>query len=163
MSSGQTLLTIGGIMLLSFIMLTFYESEGNSTAMTLFNESLITSTGIAQTVIEELSMRNFDELTITNVFDTPDSLTLAAYLGVDGSENKDSLNDFDDVDDFNGYERIDSLDRLGNFRISVAVSYVGYENPDSAVNVRTFYKMATVSVGNDYLVDTLTLSYTSSY
>jgi len=161
MSSGQTLLTIGGIMLLSFIMLTFYESEGTSTTMTLFNEALITSTGIAQTVIEEMALKDFDELTISSVADSPDSLTLAYNLGPETGETDIDL--FDDIDDFNGYARSDSLSRLGNFNIEVDVNYILYEDPDSVVNVRTFYKLARVSVTNIYLVDTLTLSYTSSY
>jgi len=161
MGGGQMLLTIGGIMLLSFLILTFYESEGNSTTMTLFNEALITSTGIGQTVIEEMSLKAFDENTINRTNATIDSLTLANNLGPDNLETTIDL--FDDFDDFNNYSRTDSLSRLGNFNINVTVNYVLYEEPDSVVNVRTFYKMAEVSVTNTYLVDTLTLSYTASY
>lgn len=158
---GQTLLTLGGIVLLSFVMLTFYSSEGSSTEMTIFNEALITSTGIAQTVIEELAMREFDENSITVILESADLLTLPMSLGPETGE--DSLHLFDDIDDFNGYERTDSLSRLGNFDIEVVVNYIKAEEPDSIVNFRTFYKLATVSVTNAYLVDTLTLSYTASY
>lgn len=157
----QTLLTIGGIVLLSFVMLTFYESEGNTTSMTIFNEALITSTGLGQTLIEELSLKAFDEYTINNIAESTDSLTLANYLGPEYDET--SIDLFDDMDDFNNYERTDSLSRLGNFNIKVRINYVLYEEPDSIVNVRTFYKQARISVTNAYLVDTLTLSYTASY
>lgn len=160
---GQTLLTIGGIMLLSFIMLTFYESEGNSTSMTIFNEALITSTGIGQTVIEEMALRSFDENTIGTIIESTDSLTFANVLGCETGEDSSDVNTFDDIDDFNGYSRTDSLSRLGLFYIDVTINYVKYEEPDSIVNFRTFYKLATVSVTNAYLVDTLTLSYTASY
>jgi hypothetical protein len=162
MGGGQMLLTIGGIMLLSFLMLTFYESEGNSTTVTLFNEALITSTGIGQTVIEEMALKSFDENTINRSNATIDSLTLPNSLGPEAYET--SIDLFDDFDDFNNYARTDTLSRLGNFDIEVSVNYVQFEEPDSVVNVRTFYKLATVSVTNKkYLVDTLKLSYTASY
>ena len=159
--SGQTLLTIGGIVLLSFVILIFYESEGNTTQMTIFNEAMITSTGMGQTIIEELALKEFDENTIGKIVASADSLTLANELGPETGEI--TLDLFDDMDDFNNYSRTDSLSRLGNFNIKVDVNYVLYEEPDSVVNVRTFYKQARVSVTNMYLVDTLTLSYTASY
>jgi len=161
MNSGQTLLTLGGIVLLSFVMLTFYQSQGSTTEMTIFNEALITSTGVAQTVIEELASKEFDENTITVILESADLLTLPMSLGPETGE--DNLHLFDDIDDFNGYSRTDSLSRLGNFDIEVDVYYIKFEEPDSIVNVRTFYKLATVSVYNAYMVDTLTLSYTASY
>jgi hypothetical protein len=43
------------------------------------------------------------------------------------------------------------------------VHYVKYEQPDSIIYSRTFYKQAEVTVTNEFLVDTLTLNYTASY
>lgn len=164
MFSGQTLLVIGGLVLLTFAMLTFYTSEGNTTTMTIFNEALITATGIGQTVIEEMAQKAFDENTIDQVVDSPDSLTLPADLGPDSAPvNEITIDLYDDLDDYNGYTRTDSLSRLGNFHVKVSVSYVKYEQPDSIVYTRTFYKQAEVTVTNEFMVDTLTLNYTASY
>jgi hypothetical protein len=165
MFSGQTLLVIGGLVLLTFAMLTFYTSEGNTTQMTIYNEALITATGMGQTVIEEMALKAFDENTIDQIVDSPDSLTLNGNLGpdVNPDQTTETFATFDDFDDFNGYTRTDSLVRLGDFDISVIVNYVKYEEPDSVVNVRTFYKKAEVKVVNEWLVDTLTLNYTASY
>lgn len=164
MFSGQTLLVIGGLVLLTFAMLTFYTSEGNTTTMTIFNEALITATGIGQTVIEEMALKAFDENTIDQIVDSPDSLTLPLDLGPDSTPvDEITIDLYDDIDDFNGYTRTDSLARLGRFNVKVSVSYVKYEQPDSVVYSRTFYKQAEVTVTNDFMVDTLTLNYTASY
>jgi hypothetical protein len=162
MYSGQTLLTIGGILLLTFAILTFYESEGSTTSMTIYNEAVITATGLGQSIIEEIALRPFDENTIGKIVDSPDSLTDYYNLGPD-TELEKLIANMDDIDDFDGYTRKDSLSRLGNFNIKVDVNYVKYEEPDSVVFSRTFYKQAVVSVTNTYLVDTLRLSYTASY
>jgi hypothetical protein len=165
MFSGQTLLVIGGLVLLSFAVLTFYTSEGNTTTMTIYNEALITAAGIGQTVIEEMSTMALDENTIDNVVDSPDSLTPFVNFGPDElpDKSKETIETFDDIDDFNGYQRKDSLFRMGNFEVKVNVNYVKYEEPDSVVNVRTFYKKAEVLIYNAFLPDTLQLYYTVSY
>jgi hypothetical protein len=165
MFSGQTLLVIGGLVLLTFAMLTFYTSEGNTTQMTIYNEAIITASGIGQTIIEEMALKSFDESTINQVVDSPDSLTLFGNLGPDdiAGGSKETIDTFDDFDDFDGFTRIDSLVRLGNFEVRVFVNYVMYEQPDSVIKVRSFYKKAEVQVYNDFLVDTLKLNYTASY
>lgn len=161
MSSGQNILVIGALSILTLLIISFYNSESTKYIMTLDNEAIITATGLGQIVIEQISSKHFDEKIINNYFWVPDSLTSPLDLGAEEDETELAL--FDDVDDFNNYSRKDSLDRLGKFNISVVVNYIKKEEPDSIVNVRTFYKLATVSVTNPYLLSTLKLHYLASY
>ena len=112
-----------------------------------------------------MALKAFDENTTTQIVDSPDSLTLFGNLGPDYIPGVayETFAQFDDFDDFHGYSRTDTLVRLGNFDVSVLVNYVMYEEPDSIVTDRTFYKKAEVTIINDWLVDTLTLNYTASY
>jgi hypothetical protein len=161
MFSGQNILVIGALSILTLLIISFYSSEGNKVSMTLDNEAVIAATGLGQTIIEKLTATHFDEKVIDNYYEIPDSLTSPLDLRPDSGETDVTM--FDDFDDYNNYSRTDTLIRLGEFHISVVVNYVNKENADSAVNEQTFYKMATVSVSNSYLFSTLKLHYLASY
>lgn len=161
MFSGQNILVIGALAILSVLIITFYNNEGNKYTMTLDNEAVIAATGLGQTVIEKLSTKPFDENTLGRYVDLPDSLTLPDSLGPESNESDIVM--YDDFDDFHNYSETDSLMRLGYFKVSVNIDYVFKHNPDSAVDVRTFYKLATVSVSNPYLRNDLSLHYLASY
>lgn len=161
MYSGQNILVIGALSILTLLIISFYTSEGSKYTMTLDNEAIIAATGLGQSVIEKLSAKPFDEKVINSYFEVPDSLTSASDLGAE--EDETDIQFFDDLDDFNEYSITDSLLRMGKFNIHVVVNYVNKDKPDSAVNVRTFYKLATVSVSNPYLLYTLKLHYLASY
>jgi hypothetical protein len=129
--------------------------------MTLDNEAIIAATGLGQTLIESLTSRSFDEKVIDKYYEVPDSMTSPLELGPDSGESDVTM--YDDFDDFNNYSQTDSLIRLGTFNVSVVINYVHKEKADSAVDERTFYKLATVSVSNKYLFNTLKLHYLASY
>ena len=161
MFSGQNILVIGALSILTLLIISFYSSEGNKVTMTIDNEAVIAATGLGQTVIEKLTSKSFDEKVIDRYHEVADSMTSPQYLGPEDDETDVTM--FDDFDDFNNYSENNTLIRLGDFHVSVVVNYVHKENADSAVNVRTFYKMATVSVSNPYLFNTMKLHYLASY
>ena len=161
MFSGQNILVIGALSILTLLIISFYNSEGNKVSMTLDNEAVIAATGLGQTIIEKMTSRSFDEKAIGKYFELPDSMTNVNDLGPEDDETNISM--FDDFDDFNNYSQTDTLMRLGEFDVSVVVNYVTKEKPDSAVNVKTFYKLATISVSNPFLYDKLKLHYLASY
>lgn len=161
MYSGQNILVIGALSILTLLILNFYDSDSNQLSISLYNEAVVTATGLGQTVIEEISSKPFDEKVINQYVEVPDSLTPALSLGAETGETDIYL--FDDMDDFKNYSRTDSLFRLGNFNINVDVNYVEETKPDIAGNVRTFYKLATITVTNPYLKGALKLNYIASY
>ncbi|MBN1301906.1 MAG: hypothetical protein JW995_11885 [Melioribacteraceae bacterium] len=161
MSSYQTLMAIGSIFLLSLLIFNYYRTNTEQTMMSVDNEAIITATGIAQSIIDNIQTRAFDEFTTAAYTNSADSLTLANNLGPDAGES--IITQFDDVDDFNGIATVDTTTRLGDYDIDIDVYYISNLSPSTVSFTRTFAKRIDVTVMNDYLKDTLRLSHVVSY
>ena len=161
MYSVQRILVIGGILLLTTLILNFHRANSYQTTLALYNEGLISATGIGQSIIDEIQTRAFDEQTVSKSISTTDSLTTAALLGPETGESGPAL--FDDTDDYNNYQRNDTLSRLGVFTTQVQIYYVPKMNPSSKSLSRTFTKRIDISVTNAYLTDTLKLNHIIAY
>ncbi len=159
MSTTQTLLTIGGILLLTFLILSYYRSSGTQTEISINNEAIITGTGIAQSLFDEIQGKAFDETTTTA--SVSDANNLSSSLGKDSGESLRSS--FDDVDDYRKYTTNDTLNKLGVFLSEIDVNYVSASDPDVISYSRTFAKRVDITVTNDYLTDTLKFSQVISY
>lgn len=153
MNTGQTLLVTIGLLLFTIFILTVYRTTASRFTFAIANEALLTGTGIAQSLIDEISSKSFDEKTIDKVISVPDSLTPVNLLGPDNGENH--LTKFDDIDDYNNYERTEALSRLGNFKVRVKVYYINPNKPDTMSIVRTFAKKVEIYVKNDFASDTI--------
>lgn len=161
MGSIQMFLTIGGLALLSVLMLMFFSSSAVQSDTKRSNEAVITATGVAQSLIEEIAAKAFDEKTITHTLNKTDSLTLANSFGPDAGETNRLL--FDDIDDYNHYSGNDTLGGLGVFHYQVRIRYAQKFNPDIISLARTFTKRADIDVTNSYMQDTLKLTYVYTY
>lgn len=153
MNTGQTLLVTVGLLLFTIFVLTVYRTTTSRFAIAIANESILTGTAIAQSMIDEIVQKSFDEKVLGSNFSTPDSLTPLNLLGPDIGEN--DITTFDDIDDFNGYKRVDSLQRLGNFKVQVQVYYVNPNSPDQKSLTKTFAKKIEVYIINNFLTDTI--------
>lgn len=161
MNTGQTLLVTVGLLLFTIFVLTVYRTTTSRFAFAIANEALLTGSGIAQSLIDEISVKNFDEKTINKVVSIPDSLTPPNLLGPDAGET--DVSKFDDVDDYKGYHRTETLARLGNFDSWVNVYYVNPNNPDQMSLSRTFAKKVEVFVRNNFVTDTIKMYRIISY
>lgn len=161
MNTGQSLMVILGILLLTIFILTVYRASTARITISLMNEATITATGLGQSLIDEIQVKAFDEKTVGASISTPDSLTPSGSLGKDTGETL--LTHFDDVDDFHNYTRTDSLSRLGAFSSKVDVYYVQKFTPETKSLVRTFTKRIDVYVTNFSLTDTIKLYHVVSY
>lgn len=159
MSATQTLLTIGGILLLTFLILSYYRSSGTQTEISINNEAIITGTGIAQSLFDEIQGKAFDENTTTASVSDPNDLSSSP--GKDPGESLRSS--FDDVDDYSAYATNDTLNKLGVFHSDIDVHYVSASDPDVNSYTRTFAKRVDITVTNNYLTDTLKFSQVISY
>ncbi|NNJ52694.1 MAG: hypothetical protein HKP17_05950 [Ignavibacteriaceae bacterium] len=128
---------------------------------TYTNESVIDASGVAQSIIEEIQKKAFDESTITKAVWKIDSLTSIINLGSEAGEYQHT--DFDDIDDYNNYNTTVTLDRMGDFDISVIVNYVSTLNPKLISSTPTFSKRIEVSLTNYSLLDTLKYHHVVSY
>ena len=161
--SSQQLLTIGGIILFTFLTLTFNSSRLNQSSASDFNEAVLIATDLGQGLLEEIHTKAFDEETITQVIDTVIDLTPHYCLCCESGEGLsndeefsethqyDPSSTFDDIDDYHGFSRNYSDKLLDNFNASVQVCYVCPSNPCDKVNAQTFAKRVDVIISNTYL------------
>ena len=163
MNGINQILVIGAMLFLSTLVLMFHQVNASHTSTSNFNEAVVYASGFAQSMMDEIQSKSFDERTVAKWQVSTDSLSL--LLGPDLGES--SVAAYDDVDDYNGHVRIDTLSRLGDFSGRVRVSYVSTMNPDNLSLVRTFSKTVDLSVYNyyldDVLTDTLRFSHVISY
>jgi hypothetical protein len=125
------------------------------------SESVIDASGLAQSIIDVIQSKAFDENTITDAVEQLDSLTAADKLGPESGEYKHT--EFDDIDDYNNYSTTVSLDRMGDFDINVNVFYVETLNPQTKSSTATYSKKIELSIINYSLIDTLKYYHIVSY
>ncbi|MBN2008341.1 hypothetical protein JW960_03225 [candidate division KSB1 bacterium] len=162
MNTGQTILAVGAIFLMSFTIinvhraLTVNEGVLHQTRFGLEAVSLVTS------IIEEASQLPFDEVSwdSTTLSKDVDDLTRHWLLGPESGETDYAT--FDDFDDFNGYTFSDTT--LQNiYNISCDVFYISPDHPNLKEHNRTLYKRITVTVTSPSTADTLSMSYIHGY
>lgn len=159
MNTGQQLITIGALFVLTILLLLVYRSTGQRSTSNYENEAIITGTSIGQSVLADIQNKAFDENTIAA--EAKSTADLSATPGPDSGEL--TVSQFDDIDDFQNYTTSDSLDRMGRFNIKVEVYYVQKMSPEIKSFVRTFSKRIDVKVTNAYLPDTLKFNYVVAY
>ncbi|MBI2418016.1 MAG: hypothetical protein HYV28_08970 [Ignavibacteriales bacterium] len=157
----QQLLVVGAIIILGTLVLTFNRSTQNMNSNNYFNTAIVDATAAAQSVIEEIETKAFDELTVSSSTSTTTSLTSAGTLGAESGESNRTL--FDDIDDYNNFSGVDTLEHFGSFAYKVSVHYVSTASPETNSSAQTFLKKIDVDVFNPYLEDTLSLSRIISY
>ncbi len=161
MGSGQQLLTIAAIVLLSVLIINVNQASNQRLTAMYSNEAVLTGTGIAESMIDEIESKAFDQNTVNKSVSDVSELTGVYNLGPELGETN-SLN-FNDVDDYNDYITTDSLERMGTFHIKVSVAYIKTMDPSIETNSRTFTKKISVFVTNKNLSDTLKLYDAVSY
>ncbi len=160
MTQTQSILVIGGMMMLSTLILTRGSNTLNHLSRTFHIEAVANAYEIGQSAIEQINSVAFDEKTVTT--DVNKTSDLSAILGPDGVEIL--LNQFDDIDDFKNYTWSESTEKLGVFNAKVNVSYGTTANPEITTTSRTFYKKIEILITNQYLLqDTLRLQTIRGY
>jgi hypothetical protein len=160
MNTGQSLITIGAMMLLA---LTVLRVNGSimGTDTVLYNTKFgVLAVSLATSVIEEANKKCFDEADTADAVSNINLLTAPGSLGPSVGEKYPH---FDDFDDFNGYK--DTVTNLPSavFDVSCQVCYVNPANPDVASASRTWHKKITVTVTSPSMTDTFRLSSIFSY
>lgn len=169
MGTGQTLLTIAAIMLLSSVILTTDRSVNGTTAVLINSNIGLEEVSLATSTIEEAEGKAFDEHTDTNDVTSLSQLTPANQLG---QENGDST-DFNDFDDYNGLNgngllvidtiKVDSV-ITGIYYDSTEVHYVSPGGGlDNNSDTPTWSKRLDVWVWNKNVPDTVKMHTVFSY
>lgn len=166
MGSGQTLLAIGALILLSVVILSGNRRMNDNEEYLLKTRFGLEATAKATSIIEEASQLPFDEQSwdTTKIEKDPNDFTLPAYLGPDAGET--SFDTFDDFDDFNRWSTTDTTQQ-NIYKIYCTVGYVDAgpmaTSLDSASTFRTLYKKLDVTIMSPITKDTLKLSYVHGF
>jgi len=163
MNTGQSLLTIGALMLLSVIVLGI-NNKFLSTNSTLYDTKFgVLAVALGTSVIEEASGKPFDLASVDSAITNINLLTAPSGLGAASGEYYPDYNDFDDYNDYN-----QTITKLPSaiFKVWCDVHYVNPSNPNVNVSTRTWHKKIDVFVTSKSMNnenDTVKLSSIYSY
>jgi len=161
MNTGQMMMAIGAMLLLSTVMLRV--NSNNMINGTLRDEAQfgVLATSIATSIIEDASSKAFDEKSDTSSIKTTTDLSEVADLGPDGSETYHTFNDFDD---YKGLTMVDSTMPSASFNISCDVNYVSSASGVITTSLeKTWHKQITVKVSSPFMKDTVRATSIFSY
>lgn len=171
MNTGQMMLTIGAVFLLSMVILTTNRGLITTNTTMVDNRYGILAVSLATSTIERATSKAFDQNTDTLAINTTNSLTNVNALGLDAGENRNFPENFNDFDDYNCYKtnpKVDSLTFEGTnrkivFNTFCRVDYVNQNSPNTVSNQRTWHKRIIVSVIATGMTDTIKMSSVYSY
>ena len=155
MNTGQSLLSIGALLMFSLVSLNFNSTVLQNTTVEVENKVYLTAFSLADDLIEEIKQKAFDAATIDFPTTNPESLTGPYNLGHGYWEEYPNYND---IDDFNGFVKEVSAPHAENYEVSCIVRYVDGDNPDNVVWNQTFYKKVIVNVSSPFLRNPVQLS-----
>ena len=160
MNTGQTMLTLAALALLSTITVNMTRSFFTSGQMILRSKCGLAAVSVATSFIEEASGKYFDAETNDTVAVTTSMLTPANSLGPSSSEKYPNFNDFDD---YNNYSAKLFFQLPDTFYVSCKVMYIDPATPNVASSVQTWHKKLLVKVTSPTLKDTIKSEYIYSY
>ncbi len=152
MNTGQSLMSIGALLLLSISILRVNNTILASDSVMNDSKFAIMANSIATSLIEKASrMRDngesmhFDENTILNQLTDSAQLTPTGSLNYESGEITESL--FDDFDDYNGYTEENDYYGSVTFYSKCEVIYVMPNNPECLkLNSTSWHKKLSVAV-----------------
>jgi hypothetical protein len=172
MSTGQTLLTLGAMALLSTVLLNFYRLSGASSDQIASGQDGILATTIATSYMEIAKGVAFDSVTDTSdiALYNPSVLTSPAALGPETAD-EDSIYDFNDFDDFDDFTAVKVAEGTGRtYTTKFKVNYVSAANVETISATRTFLKRLDLKTWRSFPpatssapVDTLRFSLVMGY
>jgi hypothetical protein len=165
MNTGQVLLIIGALTLLSVVSLSVNTLILNTTITYTQTEAQLTGISIAQSMLDEIMTQSYDSATVngTRIWDstkfTPTSrlgpetspginevTTVSLPEPPDTAISYSSVRKYNDVDDYNNYRRYYYSSALGLFTVLDSVYYVRESNPDQKSTAPTHFKKIVVTV-----------------
>lgn len=158
MGMGQTLITVGAIMLLSLVILRVNNNFLSTNTVLLTSKFGVLGVSLATSIIEEANGKAFDQNTDTT------TVTATNQLSTIGPESGEVYPNFNDFDDFDGLSIVDSTMPTAKFKIDCEVDYINTTNPDVPVAIKTWHKRIFVTITSPSMPeDTVRMSSIFSY
>ena len=162
MNTGQTLFSIGALLILSLTVLKMNNFILVNDTVMQDSKLGILAVSLATSLIEEASKKAFVANTVANEVSSVSGLTNYP-LGRGVGEIEDSsltFNDFDDYDDYHfHYNYLPSAE----YDIYSYVYYIEPNNPEVKVGYRTWHKKMDIIVTSKSMEDTIRMSTIYSY
>ncbi len=169
MNTGQVLMILGALMLLSMVTFSVNSLIVSKTFSMLQSEAHLTAISVAQSMIDEIMTCAFDSAVVgssprvwdSTKFTPPDRLgpetscpapSVNEVALVPRPEAPDttvpykSITAYNDIDDYNYYKRYYYSPALGLFTVCDTVYYVQEANPEVRSTKQTFFKKVVVTV-----------------
>ena len=170
MGSGHTLLTLAAFMLLSTILVNFYDMSASAGDAIGSGQDGIFLTTLTTSYIEIAQGMSFDQTTDSSFVPLPDIMNLTSPTLLGPETGEDSLALFNDFDDFDGYAAEKEAGTSNRrYRTVFTVNYVEVANPENISTARTFVKRLdlktwrTFPISAEGRVDTLRSSFVMGY
>lgn len=173
MHTGQMMMVLGALALLSLVSLSINTMIIGKTTTMLDAEGQLNAISIAQSMIDEVMQKQYDAATVSAKVYNAANFTGAGSLGCNGGEASavplpdtypyKSPVGYNDVDDYHRYRRIVSTPRMGNFDVRDSVWYVVETNPDQRSTTPTFFKRVKVTVRHPNMASPLTMTDVAVY
>jgi len=162
MNTGQMMLSVAAMMLLSLVVLRQAGDSLGTSDTVLHSKLEIMAVSEASSMIEKISALAFDQHTKDSTFTGKVYQLTPSPLGPEAGE--DSVQKYNDIDDYNGYSTVDST-ALGEFTISCSVVYVDPSDPDGMSTTQTWHKKVSVVVHGPFpaMTDSVQVSTVISY
>src|SRR3989304_6865300 len=138
MNTGQMLLSLGALILLSTMILRFNRAVLTSDEVMYNSKFNVLASSLCTSLIEEARGKAFDQETDSAAVTKTDQLSTT--MGPDFGEKYESFNDFDD---FDGFVKVDSTMPSAIFYVTSKVTYIQSKNPIEKTKNRTWHKMIT--------------------
>lgn len=152
MNTGQAMLSLGALLLLSFISLNFNSTILQTSTVEIEDKVYLTAFSLGDDLIEEIKQKAFDERTLEFQAINENQLTFPC-----GPETGEVYPFFDDMDDFNNYSKPVSLPHVEDYTVTAKVNYVNSSGQD--ISVQSFFKKVTITVSSKYLSSPLELKF----
>jgi len=159
MNTGQSLFSIGALLMLSLTVLRVNNSILITDGTMQDSKIGVLATSVGTSLIEEACKKAFDANSVNNAVLNLNALTASGSLGPNTGETPDT---YDDFDDYNGYIKRDTVSTI-DFKMVCTVNYINPNNLDGVTAQKTWHKKMTVAVTSSFLRDTLNFSTVYSY
>lgn len=150
MNTGQMMIGIAAFALVTMTILNFNRGSINTQDALIYNKAFIVATTVAQSTLDEISKMEFDE----EIAEGNPIVTANDFSTVLGVESSEVYPNFDDVDDFNNFTKIEIVPSIGNFNVSVEVTYMTDEF--ATTTTKTYNKNVTVKITSTSMTNVFT-------
>jgi hypothetical protein len=165
MGTGQIMLTIGAMLLLTITILNVNRGAYNTNTTMADSRYNILSVAVATSIIEDATGLAFDENTTAGAVSQTSSLTASTSFGVNAGETGSNPTSFDDFDDYNVYKtspKFDTIPVAGTnkrviFNTLAKVDYVTASNLNNVSTSPTWHKRLSIRVYCPEIRDPITL------